>query len=56
MKGASGASRVLQTGMAAFRVYALMKDEAEQAPGVDRPPSSLSYATLGSLPATQGQR
>ena len=28
----------------------------EQAPRVDRPPSSLSYATPGSLPATQGQR
>ena len=28
----------------------------EHAPRVDRPPSSLSYATPGSLPATQGQR
>jgi len=28
----------------------------EQAPRVDRPPSSFSYAAQGSLPATQGQR
>jgi hypothetical protein len=28
----------------------------EQALRVDRPPSGLSYATPGSLPATQGQR
>ena len=28
----------------------------QQAPRVDRPPSSLGYATQGSLPATQGQR
>ena len=28
----------------------------EQAPRVDRPPLSLSYATPGPLPATQGQR
>jgi len=30
--------------------------DAYQAPRVDRPPRALSYATSGSLPATQGQR
>ena len=29
---------------------------SEQALRVDRPPSALSFATCGSLPATQGQR
>ena len=28
----------------------------EHTPGVDRPPPVLSCATLGHLPATQGQR
>ena len=28
----------------------------QQTPRVDRPPSTLCYATPGSLPATQGQR
>jgi len=28
----------------------------QQAPRVDRPPQTFSYATLGSLPATQWQR
>jgi hypothetical protein len=32
------------------------KRHFEQAPRVDRPPPTLSYATPGSLPATQGQR
>ena len=31
-------------------------NDAEQAPRVDRPPSSLCFATASSLPATQGQR
>lgn len=30
--------------------------EAQQALRLDRPPSALSYATAGTLPATQGQR
>jgi hypothetical protein len=32
------------------------KPAAQQAPRVDRPPTTLCCATLGSLPATQGQR
>ena len=28
----------------------------QQTPRVDRPPATLGYASLGSLPATQGQR
>ena len=34
----------------------LLDGAVEQAPRVDRPPSSLCFATKGSLPATQGQR
>ena len=35
---------------------AVTKRTSEQAPRVDRPPSTLRYATPVSLPATQGQR
>lgn len=34
----------------------ILRDACQQAPRVDRPPPTLSYATQVFLPATQGQR
>ena len=55
VKGAERAELVLLANLR-FADVSNWKRPFEQAPGVDRPPPSLCFATPASLPATQGQR
>jgi hypothetical protein len=47
---------LLEDGVAIVAITLLAGVAFEQAPRVDRPPPTLCFATLGSLPATQEQR